>query len=60
MKKVERVGMLRVVEDQSVPIPEEMTSELGRIKRIEDGLSMRGVKEDLVTSLAEDGGSRVV
>jgi hypothetical protein len=32
------------VEDQSAPIPEEITSELGGIILIEDGRSMRAVE----------------
>jgi hypothetical protein len=39
-----RVRKLRAVEDQSAPIPEEITSELGGIILIEDGRSMRAVE----------------
>ena len=39
-----RVRKLRAVEDQSAPIPEEITSELRGIILIEDGRLMRAVK----------------
>jgi hypothetical protein len=39
-----RVRKLRAVEDQSAPIPEEITSELGGIILIEDGRLMRTVE----------------
>jgi hypothetical protein len=35
-----RVRKLRAVEDQSAPIPEEITSELGRIYLMDDDRSM--------------------
>ena len=35
---------MRAVEDQSAPIPEEITSELGGIILIEDGRLMRTVE----------------
>jgi hypothetical protein len=39
------------VEAQSGPIPEDVTSELGRIIEKEKGCSMRAVKDSLVTPL---------
>ncbi len=44
--------MLRAVEDHSAPIPEEITSELGRIiQKDDDDRSMRAVKGSLGHSL---------
>jgi hypothetical protein len=39
------------VEDQSGPIPEDVTSELGRIIEKEEGRSMRAVKDSQATPL---------
>jgi hypothetical protein len=41
------------VEDQSAPIPEEITSELGGIIYMDDGRSMRAVEGSLGHSLIE-------
>ena len=41
----------RAVEDHSVPIPEEVTSELGRIYLMDDDRSMRAVEPTPATSL---------
>jgi hypothetical protein len=41
------------VEDQSAPIPEEISSELGRIILMDDGRPMRAVKASLATPLGE-------
>jgi len=41
--------MLRAVEDPSAPIPDETTSELGRIDSIDAGHSMRAVKASPAT-----------
>jgi len=37
------------------PIPEEITSELGRINEMGDGCSMRAVKDSLATPLKRGG-----
>jgi len=41
----------RAMGDQSAPIPEKVTSELGRIIRKEEGRSMRAVKDSLAAPL---------
>ena len=50
-----RVRKLRAVEDQSAPIPEERTSELGGIILMDDGCRMRAVKASLATPLGRCG-----
>jgi hypothetical protein len=50
-----RVRKLRVVEDQSTPIPEEIASELGGIIRTDKSVerSMRAVKTGLAAPYGE-------
>ena len=43
----------RAVEDQSAPIPEERTSELGGIIKMNYGRLMRAAKDNLVALLRE-------
>jgi hypothetical protein len=43
--------MPRAVEDQSVPIPEEITSKLGRIINMKGARPKRAVKDSLAISL---------
>ena len=43
--------MPRAVENQSAPIPEEITSELGRIINMKGARPMRAVKESLTIPL---------
>jgi len=49
----------RAVEDQSAPIPEEITSELGGIIYMDGGRSMRAVGDNPDHRLNKDGGRRV-